>query len=85
MKRALLLLLFLCLSTFGAWAQGKTVAGIVVDKTNEPIIGASIREVGTSNGVLSDVEGHFRLQLRGNKLSLTISSVGYESQTVNLS
>ena len=84
MKRALLLLLFLCLWTFGAWAQGKTVAGIVLDKTNEPIIGASIREIGTSNGVLSDAEGRFRLQLRGDKLSLTISSVGYESQTINL-
>ena len=84
MKRALLLLLFLCLWTFEAWAQGKTVAGIVLDKTNEPIIGASIREIGTSNGVLSDAEGRFRLQLRGDKLSLTISSVGYESQTINL-
>ena len=53
MKRiCLLFLLLLC--TVGAMAQKRSITGIVVDMTGEPIIGASIVEMGTTNGTVTE-------------------------------
>lgn len=40
-------------------AQTKTITGVVVDATGEPVIGASVLEVGTTNGTITDVDGNF--------------------------
>ena len=39
-------------------AQTKTITGVVVDATGEPVIGASVLEVGTTNGTITDVDGN---------------------------
>lgn len=43
--------------------QGKTVQGIVLDRSGSPIVGVTIIEKGTTNGVTSDIEGKFSLQV----------------------
>lgn len=41
--------------------ESKTIKGVVRDATGEPLIGASVIEKGTNNGVITDVEGSFIL------------------------
>lgn len=75
-----LFILLLCLSSV-AFAQKKSVSGTVTDSSNEPIIGASILEKGTSNGTITDIDGNFQLNVSPNSL-LVISYVGYQPETV---
>ena len=58
--RMLVLLLGLFLSV-GAFAQQITVKGYVQDAENEPIIGATVRVVGTQIAVITDIDGNFTL------------------------
>ncbi|MDL2247337.1 TonB-dependent receptor [Bacteroides sp. OttesenSCG-928-J23] len=69
------LAMFLSLSAF---AQKVTVGGQVVDSTNEPIIGASIMENGTSNGTITNYDGYFELQVNQGA-TLTFSYMGYKT------
>lgn len=50
--------------------QISTLRGIVVDAKGEPVIGASVVEKGTSNGVITDLNGSFSIQIRKEKLYL---------------
>ena len=80
MFRTISLALLLMLGTVAAIAQ--TASGTVVDAANgEPIIGASILEIGTTNGTITDFDGNFELKVQpGAKLS--ISYMGYKTQEV---
>ena len=57
-------------------------SGVVVDAaTGEPVIGASVVEEGTTNGIITDFDGHFQFSVsQGAKLS--VSYVGYKTQTL---
>ncbi|MCE5331982.1 MAG: TonB-dependent receptor [Bacteroidales bacterium] len=60
------------------------VSGKITSADNEPIIGASVRVEGTTNGTVSDVNGYYSLNVYiGAKL--TFSYVGYKSTTVQVS
>ncbi len=48
----------------------------------QPIIGAAVKVVGTSTGMLTDVNGRFNIALPAGKNQLEISYLGYLSQTV---
>ena len=61
-------------------AQNK-VSGTVLDATGEPLIGVSVLEAGTSNGVVTDFDGNFSLTVKQGA-QLTFSYVGYTSQTL---
>ena len=61
-------------------AQNK-VSGTVLDAAGEPLIGVSVLEAGTTNGVVTDFNGKFTLTVKQGA-RLTISYVGYTSQTV---
>ena len=61
-------------------AQNK-VSGTVLDAAGEPLIGVSVLEAGTTNGVVTDFDGKFTLTVKQGA-KLTISYVGYTSQTV---
>lgn len=61
--------------------QKKTVSGTVKDVTNQPIIGASILEKGTSNGTITDIDGKFSLSLSPGA-TVVISYIGYKNQEV---
>lgn len=55
---ATLSLSMLCLVAF---AQGRQITGTVVDGTGETVIGANVLVVGTTNGVITDMDGSFTL------------------------
>ena len=63
--------------------QAKAVVGIVLDETGEPVIGASVFEEGTKNGVVTDLDGKFSINVKANA-RLTVTYVGYTPQTVAL-
>ena len=78
-QKAMFFVFFLLCSTV-MLAQNK-VSGTVLDATGEPLIGVSVLEAGTNNGVVTDFDGNFTLTVKqGSKL--TFSYVGYLSQTL---
>lgn len=62
--------------------QGRTITGKVTDQNGDPIIGANVIVKGTSNGVITDMDGNFVLQNASGKL--VISYIGYQSQEVSI-
>ena len=54
-----------------------SVSGTVKDATGEPVIGASILVVGTTNGTITDIDGNFNLNV-AEDATLKISYVGYK-------
>ena len=74
---ALIVGLFL---SMGAFAQ-IDVKGHVKDATGEPIIGATIRVVGTQTATVSDFDGNFTLNANQGA-DLHVSYVGYQTATV---
>ena len=77
--RTISLALLLMLGSTVAFAQ-MAVQGTVVDTENgEPVIGASILEIGTTNGTITDFDGNFSLTVQpGAKLQF--SYMGYKTQ-----
>lgn len=63
--------------------QGRTISGKVTDQNGEPIIGANVVVKGTSNGVITDVDGNFELRNASGKL--VVSYIGYQTQEVSIS
>ncbi|MDY4229168.1 MAG: TonB-dependent receptor [Prevotella sp.] len=68
-------------ASLSALAQDVIVSGTVKDATGEPIIGASVVQKGTSNGTVTDLDGHFSFKASQNS-PLVISYLGYDSQEV---
>lgn len=79
------MLLILALSLIGTsvFAQTKQVTGVVKDATGETVIGASVVEKGTTNGVITDFDGVFKLTVSENAV-LQISYIGYQTQEVKV-
>jgi len=76
MKKLLFTTLLLC---FGAVAFSQyTFTGKVIDKTGEPLIGATVTEEGTNNRALTDVLGEFELQSDSEVINVNASYVGFE-------
>ena len=75
-------LFLLCLFPLGALAQG-LVKGTVNDEAGDPIIGATVKVQGSQKGAITDLNGGFSVQA-GSNATLTISYVGYETQTVKV-
>ncbi len=62
-----------------------TVSGLVLDgKDQTPIEGASIAEVGTSNGIISSATGEFRITVASAEATLAISMLGYDKISLPL-
>ena len=60
------LLFLLCLIPLWAFSQNITVKGVVKDATGESVIGASVVQKGTSNGIITDIDGNFTLNVPSN-------------------
>lgn len=75
-----------CLSAVASLATfaQTSVSGTVIDAENsEPLIGVSIIEKGTSNGVVTDFDGNFSLSVSTNAV-LQLSYVGYTTQEIKV-
>ncbi|WP_258104219.1 SusC/RagA family TonB-linked outer membrane protein [Marinoscillum sp. MHG1-6] len=73
--------LFMVMATI-ALGQQSTVTGVVTDsETGETLPGATVLEKGTTNGVVTDFDGNYRLTV-GENATLEISFVGYMNKQV---
>lgn len=80
-SKFLFVLLSLILMSASALAQKRTITGQVYDDQNEPVIGASVVEKGTSNGAATDFDGNFTVSVESGA-TLVISYIGYVTQEV---
>jgi TonB-dependent starch-binding outer membrane protein SusC len=83
MKKLLILSSAFMLIAFSGWAQ-KTVAGTVLDDGGLPLPGATVIEKGTSNGVSTDFDGNFSIEVAENAV-LEISFIGYSTAEISAS
>ena len=79
-RLCLWLVFFVMLGIQSAFAQF-VVKGTVVSKAdNEPLIGVSIMQKGTTNGVVTDIDGNYELKIQGGDADLVFSYIGMRSQ-----
>jgi TonB-linked SusC/RagA family outer membrane protein len=74
--------LAICMTSFTLFAQQNiSVEGIVTDNTGMPVIGANIIEKGTTNGIITDMDGKFAMNVHPGA-TLVVSYVGYIKQEI---
>lgn len=83
MKRFILLIL--ALLPFSAFAQVK-VSGTVTDSaTKESMIGAGVLVKGTTNGVVTDIDGHYEITVPSGDVVLEFTCIGYSAKSIPVS
>lgn len=60
--------------------QDEKITGTVTDEKGEPIIGAGVKIVGQNKGTVTDIDGHFSLNVKRGE-QIEVSYLGYDSQT----
>ena len=81
MRKKIIILLFVLLSSFYAVAQLQEVNGSVMSADEEPLIGASVQIKGTTLGTLTDMSGNFKLAAMDGQV-FVISYVGFTPQEI---
>src|SRR5690554_7538537 len=81
MKRKELILILCLFLGFTTFAQ-KRVGGLVLEEQGYPIPGVTVLEKGTTNGVITDMDGKFSLEVAGESSVLVLSFVGMQTQEV---
>lgn len=61
---------------------GRTVSGVVYDSDGLPVIGAGVMVEGSLHGTVTDEDGRWTLELEDDNVTLEISSMGYQRQSV---
>ena len=79
LRRVLLSLMLIFASTL-SYAQTE-ITGTVLDDLGEGVIGATIKEKGTSNGTVTDLDGNFKLNVAEGAI-LVITYIGFDTQEV---
>jgi len=77
------IMLFLLFIPSSAYAQNCQLKGYVLDTANEPLIGANVIVAGTTNGVISGLDGGFTLSVSPND-RIEVSYMGYIKQIIPL-
>ncbi|HEY1870335.1 MAG TPA: carboxypeptidase-like regulatory domain-containing protein, partial [Chitinophagaceae bacterium] len=65
------------------YAQERTVSGKVLDETNQPLVGATVKVKGTNTVAVTDVNGSFSIKANKGE-TLEISHVGYATSSVKI-
>lgn len=78
MRKFLTLSLLLMLSV-SAFARQHSVKGTVTDQNGLPVIGMAVLEQGTTNGVVTDVDGVYSITVSSPQATLEFNALGYES------
>lgn len=78
----LALLAVLMFFSAGVMAQ-TTVTGTVLDDIGEGAVGATVREKGTQNGTLTDMDGKFSIKVSKPNAVLTVSYVSFKTQMLS--
>lgn len=80
--RFLLMSLLLSILILPAHAQDRvTVSGQLTDSSQTPLIGASVIEKGTTNGVTTDADGRYQISVKPDGV-IDFSFIGYKPQSL---
>ena len=79
-KKFLFSFAFAMLISLLSFSQEKTITGFVSDNY-EPLPGASILVKGTTNGAITDIEGHYSIKVKVGQ-QLLFNYIGYEPVTL---
>ncbi|MBU2914557.1 SusC/RagA family TonB-linked outer membrane protein [Reichenbachiella agariperforans] len=60
-----------------------TAKGRIVDENNEPLPGANVLQIGTTNGVVTNINGEFSIDMLTGDQTLVFSFIGYDSESVS--
>ncbi len=75
----------LILSATGAWAQGRTVKGVVYEPDGKiPLIGATIVVKGSTTGATAGADGSYTIKVNKDSDVLVFQTLGYESQEITV-
>lgn len=85
LKRSLIAVVCALACTTAMTAQTtQMLTGTVLDSnTDEPLIGASVLLKGTTNGTITDLDGHFTLSVADKVGTVEVSYIGYQTKTVS--
>ncbi|MFM8743235.1 MAG: TonB-dependent receptor, partial [Cytophagales bacterium] len=84
MIKHVLIFLFASIVVTSAWAQIIITGQITDQSNNSPLVGASIQQSGTVNGTTSDANGRYSLTVNSLNGFLTVSFVGFDTQTIEI-
>ncbi len=76
--------LFLSMLCLAAFAQVRTVTGVVVDTQGEPMIGVNVLVKGTANGSITDFDGKFSISGVSDNSVIVVSYIGYLPEQVTV-
>ena len=85
MKRILTSIAVLLIACACVFAQGKYKVSGVVEDSLGPVIGATVLEVGTTNGVSTGLDGDFEFTVSSADAMVEVSCIGYATQTFKAS
>ncbi len=77
-------ILFALALSLTAMGQGRSVSGTVTDELGYPVIGMSVKEVGTGNYAITDFEGRFNVKVSGSESVLEFQALGYTVEPVKV-
>lgn len=84
-KYTYVLLFLFFIGKLSAQSSVKITGHVLDEKTNEPIVGATIIQKGTTLGVTSDINGAFTFSAKGAlPITLSIRFVGYKAQEIDV-
>lgn len=85
--RYIIALLAICLFSNSGFSQSNTkteISGVVTDANGESLIGVGIKELGTSNGTITDIDGNYKMSVsKGAKVQFNY--IGYKTKEVTVS
>lgn len=82
MKRIFITLVIVLTSVISLSAQNIKVTGTVYDEKHKPLIGVTVKEIGTSNGTVTDVDGNYSIKVLSMD-KIQFSYVGYRVKQLN--
>ena len=56
-------------------ADDHVVSGVITDELGEPVIGATVLEAGTTNGVITDIDGKYTINIKSKSPSIQITYI----------
>jgi len=83
MRKHFFLLILIVFTPLSVFAQ-KSISGLVVDETNEPLIGVSVVVKGSTTGTITDLDGRYNLSSIPESATIVFSYVGMETKEIKV-